>query len=159
MMTQSIPQLTGPSRPQENEAELATYLDVLWENRWLIATITLVVTLLGATYAFITTPVYQANLLIHVEEEGPSKSQNIVGDLQSMFDVKASALAEMALLPRHRQPAPVHPCRPEAFPARRLLAGGSQPASVDARVIRLGRLHMGRGENQCGSVQCSRILA
>jgi tyrosine-protein kinase Etk/Wzc len=98
MMNQSIPLLTGPARPQENEAELSTYLDVLWESRWLIATITLVATLLGAAYAFLTTPVYQANLLIHVEEEGPSKSQNIVGDLQSMFDVKTSALAEMELL-------------------------------------------------------------
>ncbi|HYC42460.1 MAG TPA: polysaccharide biosynthesis tyrosine autokinase [Noviherbaspirillum sp.] len=98
MMNQSIPLLTGPARPQENEAELSTYLDVLWENRWLIATITLVATLLGAAYAFLTTPVYQANMLIHVEEEGPSKSQNIVGDLQSMFDVKTSALAEMELL-------------------------------------------------------------
>ncbi|WP_420475341.1 polysaccharide biosynthesis tyrosine autokinase [Noviherbaspirillum sp. ST9] len=98
MMNQSIPLLTGPARPQENEAELSTYLDVLWENRWLIATITLVATLIGAAYAFLTTPVYQANMLIHVEEEGPSKSQNIVGDLQSMFDVKTSALAEMELL-------------------------------------------------------------
>ncbi|HZW21084.1 polysaccharide biosynthesis tyrosine autokinase [Noviherbaspirillum sp.] len=98
MMNPSIPLLTGPARPQENEAELSTYLDVLWESRWLIATITLVAVLLGAAYAFTTTPVYQANLLIHVEEEGPSKSQNIVGDLQSMFDVKTSALAEMELL-------------------------------------------------------------
>lgn len=98
MMTHSIPQLTGPARPQDNEAELTTYLDVLWENRWLIATIALAATLLGAAYAFLATPVYQANLLIHVEEEGQSKSQNIVGDMQSMFDVKTSALAEMELL-------------------------------------------------------------
>ncbi|WP_234815114.1 polysaccharide biosynthesis tyrosine autokinase [Noviherbaspirillum denitrificans] len=98
MMNQSIPLLTGPARPQENEAELATYLDVLWANRWLIATITMVALLLGAIYAFTTTPVYQANMLIHVEEEGQSKSQNIVGDMQSMFDVKTSALAEMELL-------------------------------------------------------------
>jgi len=83
---------------EEKEVELASYLDVLWENRWLIATIAFVVTLMGAAYAFLTTPVYQANMLIHVEEEGQSKSQNIVGDMQSMFDVKTSALAEMELL-------------------------------------------------------------
>lgn len=97
-MNQSIPQLTGPARLEENEAELSTYIDVLWEHRWLIVAITLLVTLAGAMYAYIATPVYQANLLIHVEEEGQSKSQNIVGDLQSMFDVKTSALAEMELL-------------------------------------------------------------
>ena len=98
MITQSIPQLTGPARPPESEAELATYLDVLWESRWLIATITFIVMLMGVAYAFLSTPLYQANMLIHVEEEGQSKSQNIVGDLQSMFDVKTSALAEMELL-------------------------------------------------------------
>jgi tyrosine-protein kinase Etk/Wzc len=98
MMTQSIPQLTGPARQDDQEVELATYLDVIWENRWLIATITLVVTMLGASYAFLATPVYQSNMLIHVEEEGQAKSANIVGDMQSMFDVKTSALAEMELL-------------------------------------------------------------
>jgi tyrosine-protein kinase Etk/Wzc len=98
MMTQSIPQLNGPAFPPEREVELATYLDVLWEHRWLIATITFIVTLIGAAYALTATPVYQVNLLIHVEEEGQSKSQNIVGDMQSMFDVKTAAPAEMELL-------------------------------------------------------------
>ena len=99
MMNQSIPQLTGPAvRQDDNEVELATYLDVLWESRWLIATITAVFLLLGAAYAFLSTPVYRSNMLIHVEEEGQSKSENIVGDMQSMFDVKTSALAEMELL-------------------------------------------------------------
>ena len=99
MMNQSIPQLTGPAvRQDDNEVELATYLDVLWESRWLIATITAVFLLLGAAYAFLSTPVYRSNMLIHVEEEGQSKSENIVGDMPSMFDVKTSALAEMELL-------------------------------------------------------------
>ncbi|GIZ53952.1 polysaccharide biosynthesis tyrosine autokinase [Noviherbaspirillum aridicola] len=103
MMNHPIPpQLTGPVpvyRPEEKkEAELGTYLDVLWESRWLIATIAVVVTLLGAVYAFTAKSVYQASMLIHVEEEGQQRSQNIVGDLQSMFDVKTSALAEMELV-------------------------------------------------------------
>ena len=99
MMTQSIPpQLTGPARYQETETELATYLDVLWESRWLIATIALIVTLMGAAYAFLTKPVYQSNMMIHVSEEGQKESKNIVGDLSSMFDIKTSAMAEMELL-------------------------------------------------------------
>jgi tyrosine-protein kinase Etk/Wzc len=98
MMTQSIPKLAAPARLDDNEIELASYLDVLWESRWLIGAIALIVTLLGAAYAFMATPVYQANMLIHVEEEGQKESKNIVGDLSSMFDVKTSALAEMELL-------------------------------------------------------------
>lgn len=98
MMNESIPRLAAPPQQEDNEIELASYLDVLWDHRWLIATITFVATMLGAAYAFFTTPVYQANMLIHVEEEGQKQSTNIVGDLQSMFDVKTSALAEMELL-------------------------------------------------------------
>jgi tyrosine-protein kinase Etk/Wzc len=99
MMTHNIPpQLTGPARVEDNEVELAGYLDVLWESRWLIATIAIVATLLAGAYAFLTKPVYQSNMLIHVEEEGQKAPTNIVGDLNAMFDVKTSALAEMELL-------------------------------------------------------------
>jgi tyrosine-protein kinase Etk/Wzc len=99
MINQSIPQLTGPAAPPvAEEPELATYLDVLWDNRWLIAAIAFVMTLIGACYAFLATPVYEANMLIHVEEEGQKESKNIIGDLNSMFDVKTSALSEMQLV-------------------------------------------------------------
>ena len=109
MMNQSIPpqfippqlsgpQYGGPVRQDDEEVELATYFDILWENRWLIATIAFLFLLAGAAYAFLTTPAYQSTMLIHVEEEGQKESKNIVGDLSSMFDVKTSALAEMELL-------------------------------------------------------------
>ncbi|RJG00014.1 polysaccharide biosynthesis tyrosine autokinase [Noviherbaspirillum saxi] len=90
--------MTGPVRIEEPPAELASYLDVLWESRWLIVTIALMATLLAGAYAFMTTPVYRSNMLIHVEEEGQRNANNIVGDLSSMFDVKTSALAEMELV-------------------------------------------------------------
>lgn len=98
MMNQTIPKLAGPARQDSNEVELAGYLDILWENRWLIAGFAFVFTLLGAAYAFIATPVYEANMVVQVEEEGQKQSQNIVGDLGSMFDVKTAAGAEMELL-------------------------------------------------------------
>ncbi|MDB5729282.1 MAG: polysaccharide biosynthesis tyrosine autokinase [Noviherbaspirillum sp.] len=99
MINQSIPQLTGPAGPQvAEEPELASYFDVLWDNRWLIAGIALVLTLIGAAYAFLSTPVYEANMLIHVEEEGQKESRNIIGDVNSMFDTKTSALSEMQLV-------------------------------------------------------------
>jgi len=100
MMNQSTPLLSGPAgiRQDDEEIGLATYFDVLWESRWLIASITFAAALLGAGYAFFAKPVYQSNMLIHVEEEGQKESKNIVGDLSSMFDVKASALSEMELV-------------------------------------------------------------
>jgi len=99
MITQSIPQLNGPgARYQEEEVGLSTYLDVVWESRWLILTVAIVVTLLGAFYAFVAKPVYEANMLIHVEEEGQKESKNIVGDMSSMFDVKTYASSEMEMV-------------------------------------------------------------
>ena len=100
MMNQSIPLLAGPAgmRQDEEEIGLATYFDILWENRWLIASIAFVVTLIGASYAFLAKPVYESNMLVHVEEEGQKESKNIVGDVSSMFDVKASAMSEMELV-------------------------------------------------------------
>jgi tyrosine-protein kinase Etk/Wzc len=100
MMNQSIPLLAGPTsvRQDEQEIGLATYFDILWESRWLIAAIAFIITLAGASYAFLVKPVYEANLLVQVEEEGQKESKNIVGDLNSMFDVKTSATSEMELL-------------------------------------------------------------
>jgi tyrosine-protein kinase Etk/Wzc len=82
----------------DNEAELSSYLNVLFDNRWLIATIALAVTLLGAGYAFLAKPVYEANMLIHVEEDSQKEAKNILGEMGSMFDVKTAATAEMELV-------------------------------------------------------------
>ncbi|WP_148415423.1 polysaccharide biosynthesis tyrosine autokinase [Noviherbaspirillum massiliense] len=98
MMTQSIPQLTGPARQDDEEIELATYFDILWESRWLIASIAFIITLLGVGYAFVARPVYESNLVIQVEEESQKESKNILGDLANTFDVKTSASSEMELL-------------------------------------------------------------
>ncbi|HVL74828.1 MAG TPA: polysaccharide biosynthesis tyrosine autokinase [Noviherbaspirillum sp.] len=100
MMNQSIPRLPGPTaaRPVQKEAELASYFDTVWDNRWLILGIAFIVALAGVVYAMLAKPVYQATMLIHVEEEATRQPANIITDLNSMFDVKATASAEMELL-------------------------------------------------------------
>jgi tyrosine-protein kinase Etk/Wzc len=82
----------------EEEIELASYLNILAEYGWLILQIALVITLLGAAYAFFSKPVYEATMLINVEEDKPNTSKNILGDISSLFDVKAAATSEMELL-------------------------------------------------------------
>jgi tyrosine-protein kinase Etk/Wzc len=83
--------------PDDDSINLAVYLDLLFDNRWLIAIVTLVVTLLGAMYAFVGTPVYEANILVQVEDSA-SSSKNLIGDLASVFDVKTGTSAEMEIL-------------------------------------------------------------
>jgi len=84
---------------EESDVGLKTYLNILANHRWLIFWITVVAILLGGLYAFLSKPVYEANMLIHVEEEQPNTpNNNILGEMSSMFDVKTSAASEIELL-------------------------------------------------------------
>lgn len=85
------------SEQGDDTLDMASYLDFVIDYRWLIASVALVVTLLGAAYAFMATPVYQANMLVQVEDSA-SSSKNILGDLSGMFDLKTAATAEMEIL-------------------------------------------------------------
>jgi tyrosine-protein kinase Etk/Wzc len=81
----------------DDALDLSSYLDFLVDNRRLIAGITFFVTLLGIAYALIATPIYQANILVQVEDSA-SSSNNILGDLSSVFDLKTASTAEMEIL-------------------------------------------------------------
>ncbi|MEO8417813.1 MAG: polysaccharide biosynthesis tyrosine autokinase [Methylophilaceae bacterium] len=96
-MNQSVLQLAQSFEQEDDEIDLASLLDVLIDTRWLIAAIALVVSLIGAAYAFMATPIYQANILVQVEDSA-SSSKNILGDMSSMFDLKSAATAEMEIL-------------------------------------------------------------
>jgi tyrosine-protein kinase Etk/Wzc len=84
--------------PESDTVDLKRYFHVLYDSRWLIGVITLVATLAAAVYALVAKPVYEANLLIHVEEESPNASKNILSEVSSLFETKKAAIAEMELL-------------------------------------------------------------
>ncbi|NHZ64561.1 polysaccharide biosynthesis tyrosine autokinase [Massilia genomosp. 1] len=98
-----VPSLPPPAPPPGHEAEpheidLQGYVNILYDSRWLIGTVTAVVTMLAIMYALIASPVYEANLMIHVEEESPNASKNILSEVSSLFETKKAAIAEMELL-------------------------------------------------------------
>ncbi len=82
----------------EADVELKSYLNVLVDERWLVIGVAVALTLLAALYALVAKPVYEANMLIHVEEVSPNASKNILNEVSSMFDTKKAAIAEMELL-------------------------------------------------------------
>jgi tyrosine-protein kinase Etk/Wzc len=86
-----------PSLKSNDEPELSSYLATLYEQRWLIAAITFLMLLVGGTYALLAAPVYEANVLIHVEEENPKESRNLLIESGAMFNMKTSASAEIEL--------------------------------------------------------------
>ncbi|GJI94038.1 tyrosine-protein kinase involved in EPS biosynthesis [Duganella caerulea] len=89
----------APLPHHEEEIELASYLYLLSDRRWRIAAIVSLCTLVGALYALLAAPVYEATMLIHVEEGQPNNNtKNMIGEISAMFDVKAAAISEMELI-------------------------------------------------------------
>jgi tyrosine-protein kinase Etk/Wzc len=78
--------------------DLKSYFNTLYDSRWLIGAITAFVTVLAVLYALVAKPVFEANLMIHVEEESPNASKNILSEASSLFETKKAAIAEMELL-------------------------------------------------------------
>jgi hypothetical protein len=88
-----------PQRAAVDEAlDLRHHLDVLRAHRWLIVSVAVLCLLAAALYALVARPVYEANMLFHVEEVSPNASRNILNDVSSLFDTKKEAVAEMELL-------------------------------------------------------------
>lgn len=73
------------------------FLDVLYQNRGMIVLITACFLFMGAAYALLAAPVYQADILIQVEEN-PNAAKDALGDVKSMFAIKTAASAEIEVL-------------------------------------------------------------
>ncbi len=95
-MTQTPPSVVVAG-PPEDEIDLVRYLDVLLASRWLIASIAGIILALGVAYAFLARPVYQADILVQVEDN-PNSASSLLGDVSSLFDVKAQATAEIEII-------------------------------------------------------------
>jgi tyrosine-protein kinase Etk/Wzc len=97
-MTQSkLPPVGAPDN--EEELDFVTILDVLIESRWLIGIIASLFVAVGVLYALVSNPVYEADLLIQVEDSPESSAEKgLLGDVSSLFDVKSTAAAESQIL-------------------------------------------------------------
>ena len=99
-----IQQLNLPSpQPvlvQDPETNLLDLMGVVADNRWLIAGVTALALLLGGAYAVLTTPVYEANSLIQVEEtkENTATTASALGAAANLFEIRSPASAEMEIL-------------------------------------------------------------
>ncbi|VTU39900.1 Tyrosine-protein kinase wzc [Variovorax sp. PBS-H4] len=99
-MTSSIITKTNPSpasAADEEDLDLGRYLEVLVSNKWLIAAITLVVFVIGASYAFLERPIYESNMVIQVEDT-ESGGKGILAEAGGLVDVKTPASAEIEII-------------------------------------------------------------
>jgi tyrosine-protein kinase Etk/Wzc len=92
----NLPLTQPPLSDDGEEINLLRLLDVVIDGRWLIAGVTALALAIGGVYAYLSTPVYEANTLIQVE--AGSSGGSGLGDASKLFDVRSSLGAEMEIL-------------------------------------------------------------
>lgn len=91
----NLPLTQPPLTDDGDEINLMQLLDVVLDNRWLIAGVTAVAFIIGGINAYLSTPVYEANTLIQVED---AKGGSGLGEVANLFEVRSSVAAEMEIL-------------------------------------------------------------
>jgi tyrosine-protein kinase Etk/Wzc len=82
------------------ELHLSDYLQAIVANWRTIAVITLAALVLGTAYAFLSQPVYRADVMIQVEDKANNNNngKDTLQPLSGMFDTKPTTSAEIELL-------------------------------------------------------------
>ena len=86
----------GQTNIDEDAINIGSLLDSLWLDKKLVALIAISIFVLGTAYALMAKPIFEANLLIQVEEPGSTKT--LLGDASALFDVKTAAASEIEIL-------------------------------------------------------------
>ena len=97
---QPVPALDAHLPQDNDEINLLELFDVVLDSRWVIAAVTLVSLLIGGGYVLLSTPIYEANTLIQVEESkaGGGAAAGGLGEAASLFEIRSPASAEMEIL-------------------------------------------------------------
>ena len=98
MITPSLQNYAPATAAADEDVDFRSYLHTLRDHRRLIISIAFLATLFGIAAAYLVKPVYESNLLIHVEESSVKEPKNILSDIGAMFDSKTAAATEMELL-------------------------------------------------------------
>lgn len=84
------------TQQSDEEIDLSHLVALLWDGRWLIILCTLAFTLGGILYALFSTPIYQADAMIQVEEK--TGAMPGLTDLGEMFGGESAAVTEIELI-------------------------------------------------------------
>ena len=91
--------LPMPALEEEGDGvNLVEYLDILVDNRWLIAIVTAATLFLGFAYAVFGKPWYEANVAVQVEDSGNSAGSFLGDAASSLLSVKTPAAGEIEII-------------------------------------------------------------
>jgi tyrosine-protein kinase Etk/Wzc len=96
-MNHHLPFTPPPARAPDVAINFGRLLGVLVAERLMIALIAALSIGLGVAYALFARPVYQADILIQVEDSS-NRAKSLLGDVSNLFDVKAEAEGEIEIL-------------------------------------------------------------
>lgn len=87
------------AEPEDSDViDIRQLLDYLIRGKWIIAGGTLAVTFLGFAYAFLATPIYQADALIQIEERESDPLSQASGDFAFMLQKSSPAETELQII-------------------------------------------------------------
>lgn len=97
-MTQQLTNTPPPVNhaAESDEIDLGRLLGLLLDGKWIIISITFIVALIGISYALLSTPVYQANALLQVEEKASGIAG--LGEMGDLFSQQSNASAEIEII-------------------------------------------------------------
>lgn len=91
------PAAASTAAADDDVINLSEWIDILIDRKWMIAAVTALALVLGVAYALMSTPIYQSNLLIQVEDAAPD-AKGFLGEASSLFDVKTPATGEIQVI-------------------------------------------------------------
>ena len=83
---------------EDESVNLLEYFDILLDSRWLIIGVAVLFGAIGVAYSLLTTPVYESNILVQVEDSDKSAGSFLGDAASSVFDVKTPSAGEIEIL-------------------------------------------------------------
>ena len=81
-----------------DDMSLNKIIGLLFDEKWLIISVTSLFIVIGVAYAILATPIYKADALIQVEDKTDGGFSALVGDMGGMFSQESTAMTEIGLM-------------------------------------------------------------
>ncbi len=93
------PQQSKPAiNIHSDDIDIGKLFGILVDSKWLILAITFMFSLFGVASALLSTPIYNANALIQIEQKNSGGISALVGDMGEMFKSESSVTTEIQII-------------------------------------------------------------
>jgi len=90
--------IAGTADTDDDGMGIFDLFDIIIDYRWLVFSCVATLAFIGAAYAFLAPSIYEADMLIQVEDNKGDPMQTLLGGAGSLFDIKSPTTAEIEIL-------------------------------------------------------------